>query len=145
MAFDLPGSMIGAPFVEDTSVPYGYPRHKIRDPLRMRRGYKGIGNEDRGNPLPQGTEPWQVQSDHAMDRQQQDLPGFGSLSRLQEEDPGMALDREQGKESMLPPLTPPEFKSGAGGGFSGLERWLGKYGEHPSPYPNLATDPWLGR
>ena len=131
MAFDLPGSMIGAPFVEDTSVPYGYPRHKIRDPLRMRRGYKGIGNEDRGNPFLTAT--------GRLD------PMTGQMEMVREEDPGMALDREQGKESMLPPLTPPEFKSGAGGGFSGLERWLGKYGEHPSPYPNLATDPWLGR
>ena len=81
-----------------------------------------------------------------------DLPGnmmgpsyIGMGNMVREEDPGMSLDREQGKQRMLPPLTPPAFKSGASGGFTGLERWLGKYGEHPSPYPNLATDPWLGR
>jgi hypothetical protein len=51
-------------------VPEGYPRDEIKDPLRINR-----------DTTSQGTEPWQVQSDHAMDRQQQDLPGFGSLSR----------------------------------------------------------------
>ena len=46
------------------------PRGELKDPLRINR-----------DTTSQGTEPWQVQSDHAMDRQQQDLPGFGSLSR----------------------------------------------------------------
>ena len=134
MAFDLPGSMIGTPFIEETSVPHGYPRHEIKDPLRMRRpGYPGVGNENRGNPF--------------LTAQGKMNPMTGQMDMMPqyEEDPGMSLDREQGKQKMSPPLTPPAFKSGAGGGFSGLERWLGKYGEHPSPYPNLATDPWLGR
>ena len=46
------------------------PRGELKDPLRINR-----------DTTSQGTEPWQVQSDHAMDRQQQDLPGFGSLPR----------------------------------------------------------------
>ncbi len=94
MAFDLPGNMMGAPFTENASVPYGYPRHEIKDPLRMLRpGYLSMGNED-----------------------------------IREQDPGVELDREQQKPMFRPPLTPPQFKSTAHGGFRGLEHWLGEYG-----------------
>mgnify|MGYP001202966478 FL=1 len=97
----------------------------------MGTSYVGMGNENRGNPF--------LKAKGRLN------PMTGQMEMVREEDPGIALDTQQGKQPMMPPLTPPAFKSGAAGGFNGLEQWLGKYGEHPSPYPNLATDPWLGR
>ncbi len=44
------------------------------------------------------------------------------------DDPGIALDMEQQKPMFRPPLTPPQFRSTAHGGFKGLEHWLGKHG-----------------
>ena len=115
MAFNLPGNMMGAPFVESASVPYGYPRHEIKDPLRMLRpGYPGMSNEDRGNPF--------------LTAQGRHNPTTGQLDLIREQDPGVELDREQQKPMFRPPLTPPQFRSTAHGGFKGLEHWLGKHG-----------------
>ena len=115
MAFGLPGDYIA----------------RLGDPLVRGGSYIGMGNENRGNPF--------LRAKGRLN------PMTGQMEMVREEDPGIALDTQQGKQPMMPPLTPPAFKSGAAGGFNGLEQWIGKYGEHPSPYPNLATDPWLGK
>ena len=80
--------MSGIPLEEITGIlgadDSGSPRNGAMSTMKFDSGMSMI--PEKYSPInrdttSQGTEPWQVQSDHAMDRQQQDLPGFGSLSR----------------------------------------------------------------